>query len=338
MLDDRKLAVLKAIVTDYVSSREPVGSKALVERHQLNVSSATVRNDMAVLEEEGYITQPHTSAGRIPTDKGYRLFVDKLATVKPLSGAERRAIQTFMTGAVDVDDLVTRTVRLLAQMTHQVAVVQYPVAQRSTIAHIELVALTAERLMVIVVNSAGRVEQQILELPSHDEDVLGLVRAKVREATVGKVPADAAGSLGMMLDGFKPLERAVAVPVISVVLDLLASEPASQVLVAGVPNLATLDSAFQTGMRPLLEALEEQVVLLRLLGEVSGDRDITVRIGQENTALGFQSTSLIASAYGPSGALAANLGVVGPTRMDYPSTIASVRAVARYVSRFLLEG
>ncbi|RMB60302.1 heat-inducible transcriptional repressor HrcA [Tessaracoccus antarcticus] len=338
MLDDRKLAVLKAIVTDYVASREPVGSKALVERHQLNVSSATVRNDMAVLEEEGYITQPHTSAGRIPTDKGYRLFVDKLATVKPLSGAERRAIQTFMTGAVDVDDLVTRTVRLLAQMTRQVAVVQYPVAQRSTIAHIELVALTTERLMVIVVNSAGRVEQQILELPSHDEGILATVRVKIREATVGKAPADAAGALGMMLDGFNHLERAIAVPVISVVLELLASEPTSQVVVAGMPNLATFGSAFQTGMRPLLEALEEQVVLLRLLGEVSGDRDITVRIGQENTAQGFQSTSLIASAYGPSGDIAANLGVVGPTRMDYPSTIASVRAVARYVSRFLLEG
>ncbi len=338
MLDDRKLAVLKAIVTDYVASREPVGSKALVERHHLDVSSATVRNDMAVLEEEGYITQPHTSAGRIPTDKGYRLFVDKLATVKPLSGAERRAIQTFMTGALDVDDLVTRTVRLLAQMTRQVAIVQYPVAQSSTIAHVELVALTTERLMVIVVSSAGRIEQQMLELPSHDEQILSVVRPKVREATVGRSPAEAAGALGLLIDSFSPAERAIAVPVISVVLELLASEPTSQVVVAGVPNLATFDSAFQTGMRPLLEALEEQVVLLRLLGEASGDRDITVRIGQEHTAHGFQSTSLIASAYGPSGALAAHLGVVGPTRMDYPSTIASVRAVARYVSRFLLEG
>ncbi|MEO7587663.1 MAG: HrcA family transcriptional regulator, partial [Arachnia sp.] len=197
---------------------------------------------------------------------------------------------------------------------------------------------TTERLMVIVVNSAGRVEQQILELPSHDEGILGTVRTRIREAAIGKAPGDAAGALGMMLDGFSPLERAVAVPVITVVLELLASEPTSQVVVAGMPNLATFGTAFQTGMRPLLEALEEQVVLMRLLGEVSGEGDITVRIGQENTAQGFQSTSLIASAYGPSGDLAANLGVVGPTRMDYPSTIASVRAVARYVSRFLLEG
>ena len=125
-MDDRKLEVLRAIVTDYVSSQEPVGSNALVERHNLGVSPATVRNDMAALEEEGYITQPHTSAGRIPTDKGYRLFVDRLGSVKPLSPAEQRAIQTFLTGAVDLDDVLRRTVRLLAQVTQQVAIVQYP--------------------------------------------------------------------------------------------------------------------------------------------------------------------------------------------------------------------
>ncbi|NMD47137.1 MAG: heat-inducible transcriptional repressor HrcA, partial [Propionibacterium sp.] len=145
MLDDRKLAILRAIVTDYVSSQEPVGSRVLVERHNLGVSPATVRNDMAVLEEEGYITQPHTSAGRIPTDKGYRLFVDRLASVKPLSLAERRAIQTFMAGALDVDDVVRRTVRLLAQITHQVAIVQYPVLSRATVRLIEVLALTPGR-------------------------------------------------------------------------------------------------------------------------------------------------------------------------------------------------
>ena len=133
ILDERKMQVLRAIVTDYVASREPVGSKALVERHQLGVSPATVRNDMVVLEEEGYIAQPHTSAGRIPTDKGYRLFVDKLATIKPLSAAEQRAINAFMTGALDVNDLVARTVRLLAQLTHQVILrTHFSSAMRST--------------------------------------------------------------------------------------------------------------------------------------------------------------------------------------------------------------
>src|SRR5262245_4095464 len=133
VLDDRKLAVLRAIVRDYVSTMEPVGSKSLVDRHHLDVSPATIRNDMAVLEEQGYITQPHTSAGRIPTDKGYRLFVDRLSGIKPLSVAERRAIETFLAGAYDLDDVVLRTVRLLAQLTRQVALVQYPSLTRSAV-------------------------------------------------------------------------------------------------------------------------------------------------------------------------------------------------------------
>ena len=149
MLDDRKLSILRAIVTDYVSMREPVGSKALVERYHLDVSPATVRNDMAVLEEEGYITQPHTSAGRIPTDKGYRLFVDRLGAVKPLSAAERRAIETFMAGALDVDDVVRRTVRLLAQITQQVAIVQYPIDLGSVVRHVELVTLAGDRALCV---------------------------------------------------------------------------------------------------------------------------------------------------------------------------------------------
>src|SRR5688572_15299321 len=164
MVEDRKLEVLRAIVEDYVATEEPVGSKSLVERHHLGVSPATVRNDMAALEEEGFITQPHTSAGRVPTDKGYRLFVDRLTTVKPLSPAERRAIATFLDGAVDLDDVVQRSVRLLAQLTRQVAVVQYPTLSRSTVRHVELVALAPARLLVVLILSSGRVEQRIVEV------------------------------------------------------------------------------------------------------------------------------------------------------------------------------
>lgn len=335
MLDDRKLEVLRAIVTDYVASREPVGSKALVERHQLGVSPATIRNDMAVLEEEGYIAQPHTSAGRIPTDKGYRLFVDRLATIKPLSPAERRAINAFMAGALDIDDLVARTVRLLAQLTHQVAVVQYPTTQRTTIAHAELVHLVPGRFMVMVVSSTGRVDQQVVELPGLGREATITATAKLREAVVGRTAADAANRLARALDDIDPSMRPEITPLFAVALELLGAEPVAQVLVAGVPNLA--GHSFASGLRPLLEALEEQVVLLRLLDEAGTD-DVTVRIGAENTAEGFQSTSLVAAGYSVGHDHTASLGVVGPTRMDYPSTIASVRAVARYVSRILSEG
>ncbi len=175
-MDDRKLEVLRAIVTDYVSSQEPVGSKALVERHDLGVSPATVRNDMAALEEEGYITQPHTSAGRIPTDKGYRLFVDRLGTVKPLSPAEQKAIHTFLSGAADLDDVLVRTVRLLAQVTQQVAIVQYPTISHSTVRHVEVVSLSTSRMLLILITSTGRIEQRALELPDHEAETLARLR------------------------------------------------------------------------------------------------------------------------------------------------------------------
>ncbi|WP_420175199.1 heat-inducible transcriptional repressor HrcA [Luteococcus sp. OSA5] len=339
MLDERKMDVLKAIVTDYVSSKEPVGSKALVERHQLKVSPATVRNDMAVLEEEGYITQPYTSAGRIPTDKGYRLFVDRLATVKPLSAAEKRAIQTFMAGALDLDDIVTRTVRLLAQVTQQVAIVQYPISSTAQVRHIELVSLTSDRVLVILINSTGRVDQRSVELPMHTEDALADLRQRLNAAVVGLTPAQGAEKLSALAQEVPGgLARTSANTVIATVLEMLADDPSTRVAVAGVPNLSRFGDQFDTAVKPVLEALEEQVVLLHLLGEAATSPDVTVRIGQENPYERLQSTSLVASTYGSRDDSWATLGIVGPTRMDYPATMASVRAVARYVGRFLAEG
>ncbi len=338
MLDDRKLAILRAIVTDYVSSREPVGSKALVERHHLDVSPATVRNDMAVLEEEGYITQPHTSAGRIPTDKGYRLFVDRLGTVKPLSVAERRAIQTFMAGALDVDDVVRRTVRLLAQITQQVAIVQYPVVSGATIRHVEIVRLTTERALLILVNSAGRVEQRAIETGGAGEAIVVDLRSRLNAALVGLAPSRAVDRLTALLDEVPPDLRPLGAVVVATLLDMVTADPSTRVVVGGVPNLTRFGDQFETTVKPVLEALEEQVVLLRLLGEAAIPGDVVVRIGHENPYEPLRATSVVASPYGNATDVWATLGIVGPTRMDYPSTMAAVRAVARYVGRFLSEG
>lgn len=335
MLDDRKLQILRAIVSDYVSMREPVGSRALVERYRLDVSPATVRNDMAVLEEEGYITQPHTSAGRIPTDKGYRLFVDRLGQVKPLSLAERRAIETFMAGAVDLEDVVQRTVRLLAQITRQVAIVQFPVAASARLRHIELVSLSEERGLVIVVNSTGTVEQAPISLEGVDAADAAELRGRLNQALVGLTVAELAGRCDALLEDLPERLRGLARVVVASVLELVLTEPTNRVMIAGVPNLAHFFDHYEMAMRPVLEALEEQVVLLRLLGETGAGGDITVRIGAENPYEPLRGTSMVASSYGLDPNPRASLGVVGPTRMDYPSTIAAVRAVARYVGRFL---
>jgi heat-inducible transcriptional repressor len=337
MQNDRRLAVLRAIVEDYVSTDEPVGSKALVERHGLGVSSATVRNDMAVLEEEGYITQPHTSAGRVPTDKGYRLFVDRLTTVKPMSQAERRAIASFLDGAVDLDDVVQRSVRLLSQLTRQVAVVQYPILARSTVRHIELVALSPERLLVVLILSTGRVEQRVVELAGElAADTLADLRARILTAVVGERITDAAAALGQLTEQVAHDDRTQMAVIAAALVEAMSNERNDErVVVGGTANLARFGDGFDQSIKPMLEALEDHVVRLKLLGEATSSDSITVRIGHEGPYQELATTSVIATGYGPGEEAVGSLGIVGPTSMDYPGSMAAVRAVARYVSTIL---
>ncbi len=334
MLDDRKLEVLRAIVEDYVYSNEPVGSKALVERHHLGVSPATIRNDMATLEDEGYIVQPHTSAGRVPTDKGYRLFVDRLSGVKPFSAAERRAIETFLAGAYDLDDVVMRTVRLLAQLTRQVAVVQYPSLTRSTVRHIELVPLNDRRLLLVLITDTGRVEQRAVELPDAiTEDAITGLRAVLNACLDGRRLTEVASVLAELPERVPPSDRVNATSVFSVILESLVERHDEKIVVGGAANLTPAD--FSRGLHEVLEALEEQVVLMRLLGESGDHALVTVRIGAENQVEGLRSASVVAVGYGSGDQSLAKLGVLGPTRMDYPTAMGAVRAVARYVGQIL---
>jgi heat-inducible transcriptional repressor len=336
VLDDRKLAVLRAIVEDFVSTNEPVGSKSLVDRHNLDVSPATIRNDMAVLEEQGFIVQPHTSAGRIPTDQGYRLFVDKLSGVKPLSSAERRAIETFLAGAYDLDDVVMRTVRLLAQLTRQVAVVQYPSLTKSAVRHIELVPLTDRRLLLVLITDTGRVEQRAVDLPAPiGDEAITQLRAVLNACLDGRKLADVASVVAELPERVTPVERPNAAAVFSVIVETLVDRHEERVVVGGAANLTQAD--FSRGLREVLEALEEQVVLMRLLGESGDHATVTVRIGSENEVQGLRSTSLVTTGYGTGDQSLARLGVLGPTRMDYPTAMGAVRAVARYVGQILAE-
>ncbi|MGH3320587.1 MAG: heat-inducible transcriptional repressor HrcA [Streptosporangiaceae bacterium] len=336
MLDERKMDVLRAIVEDYVSTNEPVGSKTLVERHRFGVSPATIRNDMAALEELGYIAQPYTSAGRVPTDRGYRMFVDRLSSVKPLSVAERRAIETFLAGAIDLDDVLGRTVRLLAQLTHQVAVVQYPLLTRSSIRHVELVPLAPMRVMFVLITNTGRVEQRVVDCPEPvSEDSVVDLRNTLNACLAGQWLADAATSVSSLPDHLPVEERSAAAALLSVILDTLVGGQEEKVVLGGTSNLTRFPIDFPESIRPVLEALEEQVVLMRLLGEATDPTTLTVRIGEENPHEGLRSAAVVSAGYGVGSQALARLGVLGPTRMDYPGTMGAVRAVARYVGQIL---
>ncbi|NNG40485.1 heat-inducible transcriptional repressor HrcA [Flexivirga sp. ID2601S] len=359
MSEDRRLEVLRAIVQDFVSTSEPVGSKALLERHKLGVSAATVRNDMAALEDDGLIAAPHTSAGRIPTDAGYRMFVDKLSEVKPLSRAERTAIRTFLGQSVDLDDVISRTTRLLSSLTGQAAVMQYPSLNTATVRHLELVTMAADKVMLVVILSTGQVEQRVLDLPrpltvAEGDTLVGALRSAINERSSGlRRPAAStalrewAGELGGgTADGGGAGDgggigdpgdhRDVQAALVREIAAVLAEEREERVMLAGTANLARSSNDFPMTIGPVLEALEEHVVLLRLLAQMDGQQiadGVSVRIGAENTVAGLTGTSVVTTSY--TAGSVAGLGVLGPTRMDYPTTMAAVRAVARYVTDIL---
>lgn len=329
---ERRQAVLRAIVADYIAMQEPVGSKTLVEKHKLQVSSATIRNDMAVLETEGYIAQPHASSGRVPTEKGYRAFVDAINDVKPLSLPERRAISDFLESGVDLEDVMRRSAHLLAQLTRQAAVVQLPTLSVSRIKHCEVVALTPRRLLLVVITDNGRVDQRNVELSSPiDESGVTYLRDLFNGALAGKTMSDASTSLALLAADPPPAVADHLTRAIAVIMDTLVDTPSDRVLIAGAANLVPS----RTDLLSVVEALEEQVVVLKLLANLPELGNVSVVIGKENEDEDLAKASIVTTSYGTAGETFGGLGVLGPTYMDYPGTIQKVAAVANYISLIL---
>lgn len=340
MVTDRGLEVLRAIVQDYVSTHEPVGSRSIVERHAFGVSAATIRNDMAQLEDEDLIVAPHTSSGRVPTDKGYRLFVDHLAQVRPLSTGQRNAIAAFLANPADLDDLMVGTVRVLTRLTGQVALAQYPSFARASITHIELVKLAPNRMLVVLVTDAGGVSQRIALLPIDLDDTdIAVLRAQFGALITGCAVRDAADRMHALTSPDQAFAASRLQPAVCALATVISEELAEfrqeKLVMAGAATLARREQDFRGSIRPLLEAIEEQVTLLRLMSEmVTDEYGLATSIGTENASFGLDEASIVASNYDAPGGTA-RVGVMGPTRMDYPSNLAAARAVARYLSHML---
>jgi heat-inducible transcriptional repressor len=256
--------------------------------------------------------------------------------VKPLSVAERRAIQSFIGGAMDLDDVLRRSVRLLAQLTRQVAVVQYPTLTRSTVRHVELVALTPARLMLVLITDSGRVDQRMVDLGEVlTEESVARIRTMLNAAVAGRRLSEASVLVAELPED-APGELRDAVTTLSMVLiDTLVEHPEERLVLGGTANLTRNVADFPGSLRQVLEALEEQVVVLKLLASAHRPGTVRISIGEENEAEEMRSTSVVSIGYGQGEMLLGGMGVVGPTRMDYPGTIAAVHAVARYVGEIL---
>lgn len=338
MSNDRKLDVLRSIVSSYVSTREPVSSRAVAAAQDLNVSTATIRNDMGVLEGEGLIYQPHTSAGRVPTEAGYRMFVDRLTGLRPLTEPQRRAIRSFLQGAADFEDTIGRAVRHLSQLTRSVAVVELPAVSTSTLRRVDVIDLDAHSLLVVVVNSAGMVQEQRVELGPDlhvTQELADQLRERLNRACRGFRGVDLVERQGQLVDGFPPDCRPAAAAVVEALNDMFDQQHHSRFIVGGMSYLARAGEDF-ADVSTILDALEEQVVLMRLFQEMRTG-PLQVSIGAENTTEPLDQASVVSAQYQAAPGQTAHLGIIGPTRMDYPRSLVAVEAVARYLSGLLLE-
>lgn len=335
MIPERPLEVLRAIVEDFVTSNQPVGSKSLLERHPLGVSAATIRNDMALLEDENLITAPHTSSGRIPTQKGYRLFVDQLAKVKPLSSAEKTAIESFLEAANDLDETVERSARALANLTNSLAVVQYPSLGRSAVRHIELIRLAEDRVLLMLISDSGRMQQSLIDGKySVSEEVVQEMRARLNAKLAASQLTDVKVKLENFKSEFAAADQNFAAAAIAVLLSLVDANKQEKIVLSGASNLVKKDQDFYGELSKVLELIEEQVVLLKLIDELHAEQHgVGLRIGSELGLAGVDSAALMVTGYESHGTEVAKLGVLGPTRMDYSANIAAVRAVARYLTK-----
>jgi heat-inducible transcriptional repressor len=337
-LADRRAQILRALVSHYVRSGEPVGSKTLVEKFSLGVSAATVRNELAALEEAGLIQQPHTSAGRIPTDAGYRVFVDRWGERVRLPERDARQVRRFFGQAHwELEEALRQTASLLSDLTDHAAVVFAPALDHSRVRHVEIVALDGNRAMVVVVTETGRVYNHSLQSDSPlDDRTLADLSVLANTVVSGSMLNEAGSKLVQALNRFPSDQRALASVLASVLGNEIARQESERLYFEGTSNIIDEEkfSDLET-VRHVIEALEHRRLFLEVLADALAAGRLSVRIGSENPLEEMQFCSVVTAPYGSEGTPIGSLGVVGPTRMDYRRTIAAVHEVAAELGRML---
>jgi heat-inducible transcriptional repressor len=339
MISVRNLAVLRAIIEDFIATNEPVASKSLVERHSFGVSSATIRNDMATLEEEGYLSAPHTSSGRIPTDKGYRVFVDQLIQAEAESVEIKKSFTELtkqfsktLNQLTDLDERLETSAQLLAKATGEAAVIQYPNMNTVLVRSIEVVRVANNRALVLLITESERIQQHLVIFPADvSEELLRLFRTKFNAAASGKLIDDLPALLKPVLESFAPADKGSAQVFLEGLLLLIGSNRQDKIAFAGATNLVRHEDQFAGGLPSLLETLDQQKDLFAFLSNVESAKPKAI-IGSENSVVELANSSLLLSSYQNQGDDLAKVAVVGPTRMNYSKNLAAVLALAHLLS------
>lgn len=324
MLSDRRQIVLRALIEEYIARALPVGSRTLVERYNLGISSATVRNELSLLEEMGYLAQPHTSAGRIPTDFGYRAFVDELLSESDPDNGEDALARELRESASDLDDLMDRTSQALARFTDCMTLLVPPRILSVDIRLVNLVLLTPQRLLTVIVTEDGQVFDRQMDLPrDYSQDEIGKTQEALNNILVGTSLSSTSGELPLGASGVHgDLFRMVMAEILACLKDqnAIKAHPLGISHLLGKPEFS--DSSC---LMPVLEELEGDTMLLRVFNDAAASEEPVVRIGHENDSEALSSVSLIANRFGEAEHSGLIL-IVGPTRMDYSQVLKAVRA------------
>ncbi|MEA2685627.1 MAG: heat-inducible transcriptional repressor [Actinomycetota bacterium] len=335
MLDDRKAAILRAVVQEYIQSGQPVGSAHLARARNLGVSPATVRNEMAALERDGFLAHPHTSAGRIPTDKGYRFFVDNIGVPQgTLEPGQKQQVHTFFARAHgQLEEMLHDTSCLLSSLTHYAAMVVAPQHESATVRSVQVVGLGTRVALVVAVLSTGAIEKATLEIDGAvGDEQLAKASAHLNTHIIGHPISD---DRALPTTGDVVVDRLVADARVGLVDH--HSREAEQVYVDGASHMAATFEAVAT-VRQVLTILEQQYVVVSLLREALHDDRLNVVIGTEHRVESLAECSIIVAPYEVDGGRAGTIGVLGPTRMNYPQAMAAVAAVSQRLGRALSEG
>lgn len=322
MLSDRRQNVLRVLIEEYIARALPVGSRTLVERYNLGISSATVRNELSSLEEEGYLVQPHTSSGRIPTDYGYRAFVDDLLAREKFD--DENLVKALRESAGELDELMEKTSRALARLTDCMTLVVPPCSPSFDIKVVNLIELTPQRLLLVVVTNDGQVfNRQIKTKTTQSAEEIAKTQDLLNRLLAGKSLSSKSDDVSSLLDG---VQDDLFQLVLSELMDCLKDQSVKKPHSLGMTHLLCQPEFSESArILPVLEQLEDDAVLLHIFDEAFNSEAPLVRIGHENDSEAFSGVSLIASQFG-GGKQRGLIAIIGPTRMNYSQVFKAVRA------------
>lgn len=336
LLDDRKRRILRAIIDDYINTAEPVGSRTVARKHELGLSSATIRNEMADLEEMGYLAQPHTSAGRIPSDKGYRLYVDELMMIRELTDEEIESIKEAMEVRInELGQLIRQALFVMSRFTRYTSMATTPQMKKSILKAVQVVPISDGKALVIVVTNAGTVRNSMVEIP---DNVLPdfLIR-------VSNILNEKLSSLSIEKIGFSIIQeiqdeiviaKETLIPILNGIKDCINQIDDAEIYLDGTTNIFNYPE-FRDVMKAkeFLDVLDEKDVLCRLLSYPIENRGINIQIGTENQLEGIKDCTLITATYSVGDEIIGSIGVIGPTRMEYPRVISSMNYIRKKINQ-----